>query len=635
VTNSEQAVRRPAPGGRRERIERTAAAVEELLAAVGTVRDSVARTEFPVETPSADGARATADALLEQIDDYLVPRLSRLDAPLLAVVGGPTGAGKSTLVNSLVRAPVSPAGALRPTTRAPLVVCHSADAPWFASGELLPGLVRGTRPGERTLQLATAPELTPGLALLDAPDIDSVVRSNRELGNEVLAAGDLWLFVTTSNRYADAVPWAVLRGALERGTPVAIVLDRVPEAASGEVASHLGQMLSDNGLGGAPLFVIPHSTLDGQGLLPERTVAPLKRWIDLVARDAARRTATAQWTLLGAVRALQPRLEFLAEAAQEQTTGVAALTGSVRQAYAAAEARVEENLSRGHILRGEVRTQWQELVSDGELRRLLRTRNAGRLGLSGRTPPGRRLVGALATGLTQLICDAAAEAAEECYLRWSATPAGVQLLAEDPRREPGHGPGLRRASPGLAQWAGHSMREWQRGIREAARNSGPAHKRAAESTARPPGPGERSRRAPGRGASYDQAATSLLAMIAAVTPEVAPEDPDAGWLARIRGNPAVTSLADLARHDLLVRVSDLFVAEAARYGEPLVAAGVDERAAHRLRAGSSRLSEALTTMDSLVDQSSTVDGDRASPSTVDGAPADSSTMDKNRAEEGP
>ena len=52
-----------------------------------------------------------------------------MDAPLLMVVGGSTGAGKSTLVNSLVGADVSPAGVLRPTTRAPVLVCHPADVP--------------------------------------------------------------------------------------------------------------------------------------------------------------------------------------------------------------------------------------------------------------------------------------------------------------------------------------------------------------------------------------------------------------------------------------------------------------------------------------------------------------------------
>jgi hypothetical protein len=47
-----------------------------------------------------------------------------------------------------------------------------------------------------------------GLALLDAPDIDSVVVENRQLAAQLLAAADLWLFVTSAARYADAVPWS-------------------------------------------------------------------------------------------------------------------------------------------------------------------------------------------------------------------------------------------------------------------------------------------------------------------------------------------------------------------------------------------------------------------------------------------
>ena len=69
-------------------------------------------------------AARVRDELVAQIDDYLLPRLRSMDAPLLMVVGGSTGAGKSTLVNSLVGADVSPAGVLRPTTRAPVLVCH-------------------------------------------------------------------------------------------------------------------------------------------------------------------------------------------------------------------------------------------------------------------------------------------------------------------------------------------------------------------------------------------------------------------------------------------------------------------------------------------------------------------------------
>ncbi len=73
--------------------------------------------------------------------------------------------------------------------------------------------------------------LPAGIAILDAPDIDSVVIANRELATQLLAAADMWMFVTTAARYADAVPWEFLRDAVTRGTAVAIVLDRVaPDA---------------------------------------------------------------------------------------------------------------------------------------------------------------------------------------------------------------------------------------------------------------------------------------------------------------------------------------------------------------------------------------------------------------------
>ena len=77
---------------------------------------------------SADADR-TRIQLIAQIDDYLLPRLRHLDAPLLVGVGGSTGAGKSTITNSLVGSPVTETGLLRPTTRTPVLVCHPDDEP--------------------------------------------------------------------------------------------------------------------------------------------------------------------------------------------------------------------------------------------------------------------------------------------------------------------------------------------------------------------------------------------------------------------------------------------------------------------------------------------------------------------------
>src|SRR5438270_130438 len=112
--------------------------------ALGALRDRVAGLRLRLATPGSDAARTAQAELVGQVDDYLLPRLRQLDAPLLAVVGGSTGAGKSTLVNSLVGAVVSRAGWLRPTTRGPVLVCNPQDERWFVDDRILPELARTT-----------------------------------------------------------------------------------------------------------------------------------------------------------------------------------------------------------------------------------------------------------------------------------------------------------------------------------------------------------------------------------------------------------------------------------------------------------------------------------------------------------
>src|SRR3954447_26883474 len=116
----------------------------DLAQALADLRDRVQGLRLGLATAGADGSQAAQAELVGQVDDYLLPRLRRIDAPLLAVVGGSTGAGKSTLVNSLVGAVVSRAGWLRPTTRGPVLVCHPSDVRWFSDDRILPELARTT-----------------------------------------------------------------------------------------------------------------------------------------------------------------------------------------------------------------------------------------------------------------------------------------------------------------------------------------------------------------------------------------------------------------------------------------------------------------------------------------------------------
>ena len=414
---------------------------------------------LPLPTPGAGPAAAARTALRAQLDDHLLPRLRRLDAPLLAVVGGSTGAGKSTLVNSLVGRVVTTSGVLRPTTRRPTLVHAPADAGWFSSREVLPGLSRTTGvqgPGGSTsgpagtvlggqevgatgLHLVSDAAMPAGLALLDAPDIDSVVVANRELSAQLLRAADLWLFVTTASRYGDAVPWEVLAGAVERGTALAVVLDRVPTEPPGvgpEVRADLTRLLAEAGLASAPLFVLPEAALVDDAL-PAEATEELRTWLGLVGSDARRREQVVRRTLAGALASLAPRLEVLAVAAEEQQDAEASLRAVLGEVYAGAEDGVADHLTDGTLLRGEVLARWQEFVGTGAFLSALQAavgRARDRVGdvLRHRPPPVRRLDEAMTTGVAALVLEAAADARERSLAAWRSDPAGAVVLATAP-----------------------------------------------------------------------------------------------------------------------------------------------------------------------------------------------------------
>ncbi|MGV8852328.1 MAG: dynamin family protein [Rhodoglobus sp.] len=183
------------------------------------LRASLADAGLTLNLDGVVTQREASAAAVRQIDDYIRPRLADLDAPLLAVVGGSTGSGKSTIVNALVGVATTRAGVIRPTTRQPILVHAPVDAGWFASDRILPGLarVRGriSAPGTPASSAGDAPEesrigelmllehesVPRSLAIIDAPDIDSVADKNRALATQLLAAADLWLFVTTAVKH--------------------------------------------------------------------------------------------------------------------------------------------------------------------------------------------------------------------------------------------------------------------------------------------------------------------------------------------------------------------------------------------------------------------------------------------------
>ena len=439
--------------------------------ALAALRDGLAALPLGLATAQRDAARRAARAVTDQIDDYLLPRLRDLGAPLLTVVGGSTGAGKSTLVNSLVGAPVTTAGVLRPTTRAPVLVCAEADVAAFSGDRVLPGLPRvtGGAGGPGTVRLVPHPALPPGLALLDAPDVDSVVESNRDLAGQLLAAADLWVFVTTAARYADAVPWDLLRTAQERGTALAVVLDRVPPDAVTEVADDLAGMLQRAGLASARLFVVEERPLSN-GRLPEDQVGPLRQWLHALAADQEARAAVVRQTLTGALDSLEQRVAGIVAAVEEQTVAAEALHRAAGASYAAAFHGIEDGVRSGTLLRGEVLARWQEFVGTGEWMRALqgqvgKVRDRLVSAVTGRPAPAAELSGALENSVERLLRAEAERAAERTVTAWRSLPGGPALL-EGADRE------LEQVSPDFPEAVAAQVRDWQGAVLDLVRSRG-------------------------------------------------------------------------------------------------------------------------------------------------------------------
>jgi GTPase SAR1 family protein len=530
-----------------------------LLKAVSALRAAVEQAHLPLDLPDVDAARTTRARLLDQLEDYVLPRLRQIEAPLLAVVGGSTGAGKSTLVNSLIGTEVTAAGVLRPTTRSPVLVHHPEDARWFSDQRILPGLARVTGASQDTtstaaVRLVATEALSRGLALLDAPDIDSVVEANRHLAAQLLAAADLWLFVTTAARYADAVPWELLREAAERGTSVAVVLDRVPSESLDEIRTHLASMLREQGLEQAPIFTIAESALK-DGLLPTAQIAPLRGWLDALAGDAQARGNVVRRTLRGALASLDARAAALSLAVSQQDAAVDELLEASRAAYAEAVDHVREGMRDGTLLRGEVLARWQEFVGTGEFFRQVestvsRLRDRLTSFIKGEPARAENLGEALQSGVESLIANRGELAATSTTRRWRGLPGGDQLLVADPS--------LTRSSTDVRARIERLVRDWQGDILEMVRSEGT------------------DRRTTARIMAYGVNGLGVVLMLVTFASTAGITGAEVGiaggtavvgqkLLEAVFGDQAVRKLSRTARERLEERVSELYAAEQARY----------------------------------------------------------------------
>jgi energy-coupling factor transporter ATP-binding protein EcfA2 len=416
------------------------------------------RLAFPAASPAA---AARARQLHDHLDGFVRPRAADIDAPLLVLLLGPTGAGKSSLLNTIAGAEVSKVGVLRPTTRDAVLYASERDSNRIlASGRLV-------AVAKERLRLAAAPASADGIAVIDAPDIDSVERDNRELADVLVETSDLCVFVTTATRYADLVPWEVLRRVHERGLPLVVVLNRVPAdeqdgaAVVADAERLLAQADNPNAQEPVDLIVIHEGDIDPRvnGLTREKA-RPLLDRIALLAAEADERRAVATLALSGALRGLAPLTHAIADDLEHEAIDADALRRIAASTYAGELASLSRALQSGLILREEVLRRWNDFVGADQVARFISS-GIGRLramivtAFRGTTAAPVTIVEAEMTSTLEAIAlRHATDAARRTAVAWSERSHAAELVARNPAlwsASEGFGPAIRE---GLGVWMG-------------------------------------------------------------------------------------------------------------------------------------------------------------------------------------
>ena len=426
------------------------------------------------ERPAGPAAGAEASRRTAQLRDHLaahvLPRARSLDAPLLVLLIGPTGAGKSSLMNALAGFAASAAGVTRPTTRE-VVVLARPEAHDSLVGE---GLPLSTLAAGR-LRLVERDDAPEGIALIDSPDVDSIEHANRELTDRLAEAADLGIFVTTATRYADRVPWEVLARARDRGLPLVVVVNRMPADAADQAAvlEDITRLLADAGIQteGVELVSIPEGATDpSTDGLSRDAVAAVRQRIDALGADREARRALAARALAGSLVGLAPLVDRVADDLDHEAIEADALRRSASRAFAAESQAVRERLAGGTFLRAEALRQWQAFVGADEITRFFSTgigKIRGTLSAlirgTPRAPVAEVREDAL-SDITALARSHAGEAARRTATAWSEECSTRELVANDAS--------LWSASPEFETALRARLEDWVTGIAEDVQQTG-------------------------------------------------------------------------------------------------------------------------------------------------------------------
>ena len=390
--------------------------------------------------PISDAARTRATRLRDHLGGHVRVRARSLDAPLVVLLLGPTGAGKSTLFNTIAGRAASPTGVLRPTTRTAIVLAHPDDVDSLREGTLA-GIDR------QRLRMVTDPTVPAGLALVDAPDLDSVEHANRELADSLVEAADLCVFVTTATRYADRVPWLVLGRVRERGLPLLVVVNRLPAEADDRrvVLDDVGRLFAEAGLAGGATDGEPALEVVGvregetepdREALVAKAIEPVAARIAHLRSSREARIELAARALAGSLAGLGPLVDQIADDSAHEAIDAAAARRIAATHFDRGLGAVRDAMAHGSFLRDSALRQWQDYVGADDVTRIFsKGIGAVRGAIASIFRPTRAPVAEIREATTDdLLAVArlhAAEAARRTASAWSEDRAVAEGVAAD------------------------------------------------------------------------------------------------------------------------------------------------------------------------------------------------------------
>lgn len=556
-----------------------------LVTALGDLRQVISACSFDLSSDRTDERRRERDQLRREIE-ALVARIRAMGSPLLVVVGGVTGSGKSTIVNTLVGRAVSRTGVVRPTTANPVLIVHPVDAHWFTDDRIMSDFVRVELEGAVTrihddsddtarLQLVRDEDIPLGLALVDAPDIDSLSARNRMIADALLDAADVWLWTTSAAKYADDESMRYLARAAARRTALAVALTRVDPEHVEELTSDFRAKLVEHAALEPELFTVQTARVIDERL-PLPAIGSIERWLRELSGPLVRRSRRRQ-TIEGALDVMTADVAGLITWVELENETVKVLNQVVNRTVAQSRHEFGRALDDGRAMRDEVLLRWNRFAGSSGMIALVE-RAGERASAWARTlvnsMGGERaeeeeeVRQAVASDVVSLATQLLELASGRIVHEWGTVPAGRDLLEAHPE--------LAEAPPDLEARAEKSINEWQTTVVQLVETKGAR------------------RRVRARWLSAVVNATATGAIIATLAQTGGVTGAEAGiaaaagaanqaLLTKVLGAANLRWLVTTARSDLEKRFTELVAIHRRRFTEVLAAAAPSPKLIDQLR----------------------------------------------------